>query len=334
MLFLNHNFCKFLRISGIFALLFVCTLAHAGPTPFSQYGMIQNVQNYSSNPFYTPGVYGAAYPKIAYNSGPALKPADCQVTVSTLIQNICATRNNCRNTTLADIRPEIMVALSKLPTYNYASSCAGYIDEIYKTYTNNNTNTGNVTPTSFPSGTSITVPTKPQTEYEKRASELKALQQQTKNSTDNIVATEFPKTFDDLSFTEKNEIKRAGYEPYKDAQVYIPLNIERDKNAYKSTTEAEQEVAQNVAFCIQQYGTQEQAAEDAFFQAYNKTHKIPKTDALKTAIVNAITSACKCTENLRFTASIRATLGVQCPISDAETTAQQYIDNLVSQLGV
>lgn len=331
MLFLNHNFCKFLRISGVFALLFVCTLAHAGPTPFSQYGMIQNVQNYSSNPFYTPGVYGAAYPKIAYNSGPALKPADCQVTVSTLIQNICATHNNCRNTTLADIRPEIMVALSKLPTYNYASSCAGYIDEIYKTYTNNNTNTGNVTPTSFPSGTSITVPTKPQTEYEKRASELKALQQQTKNSTDNIAATEFPKTFDDLSFTEKNEIKRAGYEPYKDAQVYVPLNIERDTKTTNVPVEICSEIP-SVYTCIQKFGAAENTAENIFqnSHAYNDPNQ---QQLLKTAIVNAITSACTCTENSRFATSIRATMNIQCPISDAETIAQQHINNLISRLG-
>ena len=327
----NH---KILSVFCIIATTCVANASHAATTPFSQYGMIQNVQDYSGNPFYNSRSYGATYPKIVYDSGPALKPGDCERAVSSLVENACAARNNCRNTTLSDIRPEVMVALSKLPNYNYASSCAGYIDTIYENYTKTAKNTPiKTTTTTFPTG--ATTNTKPQSEYEKRAAELKALQNQTKTSIDAIVSTSFPNTFDDLSFEQKNDIKRTGYEPYKNAAVYVPLNIERDTTAYKSTSDALCEEIALVRTCIEKYDKDEKDAETAF----NRSHDYENPDRqkiLKTAIANAIMSACKCTDGTRFADSIRAIMGVQCPASqtDAEQTATDYINNvLLPKLG-
>ena len=315
----------------------VATQTHAASTPFSQYGLIQNAQNYSSNPFYTPGTYGTSYPKIVYNSGPALKPADCQVTIAALIQNICATRNNCRNTTLPDVRPEIMVALSKLPVYNYASSCAGYIDGEYQKYINPNSNTTvaesarrvmptinaipNATETTFPTGTPTTQTAKKQTEYEKRAAELKSLQNQTKTSSDNITSAEFPTTFEDLSFEQKNEIKRAGYEPYKNAQTYIPLNIERDEKLYLSASDALCNEIATVRTCIAKYGADEEAAETMMFNeagrqidgSGNQTAEEfvnTKMSTYGTALGEALESPCTCTRNSRFRDEILHIMGI------------------------
>ncbi|MBP5794503.1 MAG: hypothetical protein J6W41_00595 [Alphaproteobacteria bacterium] len=315
----------------------VATQTHAASTPFSQYGLIQNAQNYSSNPFYTPGTYTASYPKIVYNSGPALKPADCQVTIAALIQNICATRNNCRNTTLPDVRPEIMVALSKLPVYNYASSCAGYIDGEYQKYINPNSNTtaaesarrvmptinanNTATQTSFPTGTPTAQTAKKQTEYEKRAAELKSLQNQTKTSSDNITVAEFPTTFEDLSFEQKNEIKRAGYEPYKNAQTYIPLNIERDEKLYLSASDALCDEIASVRTCIAKYGVDEEAAETMMFNEAkrqidgtgNQTAEEfvnTKMSTYGTALGEALESPCTCTRNSRFRDEILHIMGI------------------------
>lgn len=350
----------FLPVFCIIATTCVATQTHAASTPFSQYGLIQNAQNYSSNPFYTPGTYGTSYPKIVYNSGPALKPADCQVTIAALIQNICATRNNCRNTTLPDVRPEIMVALSKLPVYNYASSCAGYIDGEYQKYINPNSNTtaaesarqnmptinanNTATQTSFPTGTPTAQTAKKQTEYEKRAAELKSLQNQTKTSADNITAAEFPTTFEDLSFAEKNEIKRAGYEPYKNAQTYIPLNIERDEKLYLSASDALCNEIATVRTCIAKYGADEEAAETMMFNAAERL--IPDQtnttnyDNFREAMGNygkkfayALGSPCTCTESSKFRDQILNILGIAA-CDDAfyeqqKQTLENYIDNTI-----
>lgn len=316
----------------------MATQTHAAPTPFSQYGLIQNAQNYSSNPFYTPGTYTASYPKIVYNSGPALKPADCQVTVAALVQNICATHNNCRNMTLPDVRPEIMIALSKLPVYNYASSCAGYIDGEYQKYINPNSNTTaaesarrvmptinaipNATETAFPTGTPIATSTKKQTEYETRAAELKSLQSQTQTSTDNITAAAFPKTFDDLSFEQKNDVKRAGYEPYKNAQTYVPLKVERDDRLYHGASDTAlcDEVV-SVRTCIAKYGADEEAAETMMFNeaerqidhSGNQTAEEFVNNKMSTygiALSEALDSPCTCTRNSRFRDEILQIMGI------------------------
>ena len=73
-------------------------------TPFSQYGKIQNVQNYANNPFYNNGTAQITTPRIVYATGPALTPNDCMRTVQSIVENVCFQNNNCKTTTLADVR--------------------------------------------------------------------------------------------------------------------------------------------------------------------------------------------------------------------------------------
>ena len=159
---------------------------------FSNYGQIQNVQNYSTNPFWTPNSpYSKKLPQPVYVQGADLNTEDCINVVQSLVSVQCMVRDNCQNTTLSDVRPAIMVQLAGLPNHNYVSACAGYIDEIYAKYVEyyGNNAPGNKA-VAFPSGT---VPTpdfvqpeniyKPQipqwqAEMNERARELQELQEQ------------------------------------------------------------------------------------------------------------------------------------------------------------
>ncbi len=214
---------------------------------------------------------------MVYATGPALKPSDCERTVESIVDAICRQKNYCRNVSLSDVRPNIMVQLSLLPGYNYASSCAGYMDTIFdnykKRYSYNNTG---VSGASFPNATTIysdpskNSKTNKKTGYQERADELKALQAQTSTENYVITQTDFPQTFDDLSFQEKNKIKWEGYEPYKDAKVYVPINVERskDKNAYRTTTEVQAEETDELKICLTKYEEALTAADDAYKTAY------------------------------------------------------------------
>ena len=113
----------------------LCTFCANGASLFSNYGQIQNVQNYSTNPFWTPNSpYNQRLPQPVYVQGPDLNTEDCNRVVQSLVYVQCAARNNCKNTSLSDIRPVVMVELSNLPGNNYVSACAGYIDGIYESY--------------------------------------------------------------------------------------------------------------------------------------------------------------------------------------------------------
>jgi len=173
----------------------VCTFcADANTSLFSNYGQIQNVQNYSTNPFWTPdSPYNQRMPQPVYVQGPALKTQDCINVVQSLVSVQCMVRDNCKNTSLSDIRPAIMIQLSSLPGKNYVSACSGYIDGIYdsyvKYYGNNAPTTNKV---AFPTPTTpnpdvatatnqIENPYKQQIpdwqqEYNDRAAELQQLQ--------------------------------------------------------------------------------------------------------------------------------------------------------------
>ena len=97
----------------------LCGVANAyqpTSTPFSQYGQIQNVQSYSSNPFWTPGSpYNQRMPQAVYVDGPEINAGDCQRVVSSLVANVCTTINNCSGAQLSDIRPTLMLQLSRHP---------------------------------------------------------------------------------------------------------------------------------------------------------------------------------------------------------------------------
>ena len=315
--------------------------AHAS-TPFSQYGLIQNVQNYSNTPFYNPNTPTVNVPKIVYATGPALKPGDCERTVKTLVENICAQQNNCKNTTLADVRPSIMIQLSNIPGYNYASSCAGYIDTIYEDYVKQRQNINSVAVSAFPTAPTPTKATnqnipKWQADYNERAAELKALQAQTDPQNYTVDEVDFPKTANDLSFQDSIALKKAGYAPYADAQVYVPLEIERNENqsGYGGQGGTQTTECQQIYTCIYNFGKQEEQARDQFDAEKGNSPNSGTFIAAKTnltnAVRNAIISACTCTEKSVSKNAYRKQMNVSCDkkfMQNAQTTAENYVIGL------
>lgn len=153
----------FLCATLTFAPFFCANAATNTPPIFSQYGQIQNVQNYSSNPFWNPnGPYNQrAIPSPIYVTGPDVDSGDCQRTVLSLVTWFCDANNRCKRMQLSDVRPTIMVQLSQLPGHNYATACAGYLDSAFEHY--KNTNSAN-TPSM---GVAFPVPTEPNPTYKK-----------------------------------------------------------------------------------------------------------------------------------------------------------------------
>ena len=129
--------------------------ATAATSLFSDYGQIQNVQNYSSNPFWTPNspYNQRIVPQPVYVQGADLNTEDCVRVVQSLVYVQCAARDNCKNTSLAEIRPEIMIQLSKLPGNNYVSACSGYLDGIFESYVGQFGNNVPNNPVAFPTPT-------------------------------------------------------------------------------------------------------------------------------------------------------------------------------------
>ena len=219
----------------------------ASTTPFSQYGQIQNVQTYSSNPFWNPSSpYNQRMPQVIYVNGADMNAGDCQRTVSALVANVCATMNNCAGAQLSDVRPTLMLQLSRLPGHNYATSCAGYIDSEFEKYVKQYGHAGVVSGTvAFPDATApsdtgnkieIQNPFEKQTpqwqlDIIERTQELEKLQAQNNGNMGGLEKTSFPTTFADLSFEERMAEKTAGYEPYKDKSTYQPIKIEQKRTA-------------------------------------------------------------------------------------------------------
>ena len=75
-------------------------------------------------------------PTPVYATGTDIETADCQQVVAQLIASVCSMANNCATHTLSDIRPTLMLQLSRMPGGNYATACAGYIDTAFDTYKN------------------------------------------------------------------------------------------------------------------------------------------------------------------------------------------------------
>ena len=251
---------------GIFSILCVGTFvtgAHSASIatspssvqPISQYGLIQNVQNYSSNPFWNPnGLYNQRMPQAVYVQGADLNTADCQRTVGTLIASYCVENNNCVGMQLSDVRPVMMLQLARLPGHNYATSCAGFVDTEFNDYVSKYTNAGpSNTYVAFPSATvanpTVNTPefqienpyeirnrTWNNEEWEKekkeRYYELQELQSQNGANDIKLARADFPTTAADLSFTDRMELQSAGYEPFKDSSPYTKtLNLE-DEDEY------------------------------------------------------------------------------------------------------
>lgn len=174
-------------------------------------------------------------PQPVYAQGPSVQTDDCQRTVASLIAVQCRGLNNCANTKLTDIRPAIMVQLSRMSNGNYATSCAGYIDGAFNDYRAQNVvaqpNTGTAFPTIPTPTAQIKIDTTTRTpnwatEIEERRQELAALQAENGANDFEIQKTDFPTTYADLSFTERMANEAAGYEPYKDNRAYQEINIE------------------------------------------------------------------------------------------------------------
>lgn len=143
-----------MRFIVLFFIVFLSQSVVYASSLFSNYGQIQNVQNYSSNPFWSPNSpYNQRMPQAVYVQGADLTTEDCQKVVWSLVSAQCLARNNCKDTSLSDIRPAVMIQLSTLPEHNYASSCAGYIDSMYEAYVNQYGGDGQIKPVSFPSAT-------------------------------------------------------------------------------------------------------------------------------------------------------------------------------------
>lgn len=146
---------------------------------------------------------------------------------------------------VADVRPAIMLELSRMPGHNYASSCAGYIDTAFDTYVKQYANV--VQPSAFPAATGaaniqqqnefkINNPYAPKVpdwanDVKERAIELQQLQSQNGTGTEHIAKAAFPTTINDVSFADRMENLAAGYAPYKDAKAYNGIKVESEEKA-------------------------------------------------------------------------------------------------------
>lgn len=258
-----------MKPSMIYSLLSaLCTLfvafgaADAATQPFSKYGQIQNVQDYSSNPFWTPSSpYNQRMPQPIYVQGTDVDTGDCTRVVSALVASYCATRNNCIGVSLDDARPTLTVQLASIPNHNYVTACAGFLDSAFKTYKDNNANaapraSGVATPFPAASGVATDKNTNSNIKIEnpysdklpsfngdnwgeqimERTRELEDLQAQNGANDVALAKADFPTTTADLTMSERMANKAAGYEPFKDASAYKQLNIE-DEETYLARQE-------------------------------------------------------------------------------------------------
>lgn len=245
--------------------------AHAD-TPFSQYGVIQNVQNYSSNPFWSPNApYNQRMPSAVYATGPDVETADCQQIVASLVTTQCAMRNNCIDSQLSDIRPAIMLQLSRIPDGNYATACAGYIDTAFDNYVKMHGHAAPSGVVDFPYATAPN-PTADAPDYEienpyemelmdwqsdilERKLELQNLQSMNGAGGDGVERAAFPSTYADLSFEERIENAAAGYQPYAGKSAYRTMKIESAEDAAIRAQRAQQNRNAYCAQNKQQYQT-------------------------------------------------------------------------------
>jgi hypothetical protein len=239
---MKGNFLKSLLF--VIACGFYTFGATAAVSLFSDYGQIQNVQNYSTNPFWSPN---APYnqqrvPQPIYAQGADLNSEDCIKVVQSLVSAQCMARDNCKDTDLSDIRPTIMVQLSNLPGHNYVSACSGYLDGVFESYVQQYGNAIPNRPTAFPEETTPNPdlddsggvqfenpykkkPAKWEQEMKERSDELKRLQAQNGVGQERVVKTDFPATYADLSFSERLANDTESVMPYKDSSAYIIPDI-------------------------------------------------------------------------------------------------------------
>ena len=91
-------------------------------------------------------------PQPVYATGPQVKTDECQRIVTSLVTLQCMNANNCIGVELSDIRPAIILQLSRMTGGNYATACAGYLDGIFNDYVSQYAN-------AAPKGISVGFPT-------------------------------------------------------------------------------------------------------------------------------------------------------------------------------
>ena len=168
-------------------------------------------------------------PQAVYVQGPDVNTGDCQNTVLALIASECAARNNCVDTSISDIRPTIMVQLSRLPGHNYATACAGFVDTLFDEYKSKYVNAANMRTTGFPTaaakntttetGNDFTIKNPYEVKTPKWEQDMNAREAQLKSAQASNTAA-FPTTINDYSFAERMANQTAGYEPFKDKKAY------------------------------------------------------------------------------------------------------------------
>ncbi len=250
---------NYMPLTVLATLAQVCVhgVAHATefPKPFSQYGDIQNVQNYSSNPFWSPNApYNQRMPQPVYVKGPALGEGECMAVAKSAVAYQCGMNNNCAGKQLSDVKPAILTQLSQMSGQNYVTACGGFVDTAFKEYISAQVNVPGTTafPTAVIPGSNAPqpdfkienpyAPVLPHwgtEEWKKdiidRDAELKRLQAQNGGGTAQLAHADMPAVYSDLSFTERMANAQAGYEDWRcDPKTgkncaYQNLKIETDE---------------------------------------------------------------------------------------------------------
>ena len=241
---MNKSNCIFATSFVVMCACYTPFVHAAQPTPkiMSKYGEIQSVNNYSSNPVWTPdSSYNQRMPTPIYVTGPDLNTGDCNRIVKNLVTEYCVNRNYCSNLRISDVRPVVMVQLSQLPGHNFATSCGGYIDSIFEEYkkTYGNTSANNIVKPTQQQKTTLQIENpfaQKKSAYEQaveeRTAELEQMQRVT-TPTATVNPTDFPKTVADLSFTDRLANTTAGYEPYKNLNAYKTPKFETEDEYYE-----------------------------------------------------------------------------------------------------
>lgn len=127
----------------------------------------------------------------------------CKSVVSGIIISECRIRNNCRDMSLKDIKPTVMVRLSKIPGGNFISACNGFIDSEFNNYL-------------FAQKAGVSFPKTNNTN-----SNLIDFNYETQNySSKKLTKIDMPKTINDLSFAQRLNNKKKGYEQWRPVYDY------------------------------------------------------------------------------------------------------------------
>ena len=122
----------------------------------------------------------------------------CKSVVNGIIISECSTKNNCKDMSLMDIKPTIMVRLSKIPGENFVSACNGFIDSEFNNYLLSQK--GGV---NFPKLNNI------------NSNLINFNNKENSYNSKKLKKIDMPKTINDLSFSQKINNKKKGYEQWR-----------------------------------------------------------------------------------------------------------------------